>query len=86
MVTRRALRKFRGSAAWRDLKGAALYLKGRRCAFCGQTDGPFHVDHIVPVRVAWAARLSMSNLQVLCAPCHGGAKKRAENANWRPSR
>ncbi|MCO5071113.1 MAG: HNH endonuclease [Rhizobiaceae bacterium] len=83
MVAARALRRFYGSAAWRDLKGAALYLKGRRCAMCGRTDRPFHVDHIVPVRVAWAARLSMTNLQVLCVPCHGGKKRRIENAKWR---
>jgi 5-methylcytosine-specific restriction endonuclease McrA len=85
--TRRDVRGFLGSAEWRDQKGAALYLKGRRCERPGcdtPTKGPFHVDHIVPVRVSWAARLSMWNLQVLCARCHTSHKRREENRRrWR---
>lgn len=81
-VTRRHLRQFYGSAAWRDLKGAALWFKGRRCANCGTIKGLFHVDHVTPVRVSWAARLSMYNLQILCRKCHGSHKKRQENLKW----
>ncbi len=82
-VTRRDLRRFYGSAEWRNQKGAALYLNGRRCARCGTTAAPFHVDHITHVRVSWAARLSIWNLQVLCETCHSSHKKREENVKWR---
>lgn len=82
-ITRREVRRFYGSAEWRDQKGAALYVKGRRCARCDTREGPFHVDHITPVRVSWAARLSMWNLQVLCEGCHSSSKKKEENAKWR---
>lgn len=82
-VTRRDLRRFYGSAAWRDLKGAALYVKGRRCARCGRARGPLHVDHIVPVRISWAARLAMWNCQVLCQRCHDVHKRNEERVKWR---
>lgn len=83
LVRRRDLRAFYSSGAWRDLKGAALFVKGRRCAKCGKKRGPFHVDHIVPVRIAWAARLEMWNLQILCPRCHARDKRQEERSRWR---
>lgn len=76
------IRRFYRSAAWRDQKGAALYRYGRICNRCGKIKGRFEVDHRTPVRISWANRLDMFNLQVLCVKCHGD-KKREENAKWR---
>lgn len=41
---------------------------GRSCAYCGATDGPFHLDHIMP----WAmgGGHSAENLTVACAECN----------------
>lgn len=38
------------------------------CAECGNSDGPFHIDHIRPVSKGGDS--SLSNLQVLCASCN----------------
>lgn len=83
LPTRRDLRRMYASGLWRDVRGAALYMKGRLCARCGTTRGPFHVDHIVPARISWAARFSIWNLQVLCRRCHLKHKKRKEVLQWR---
>lgn len=39
-----------------------------RCTYCGSIDGPFHIDHIMPV--AKGGTDAISNLTVACAPCN----------------
>lgn len=41
---------------------------GDRCAYCGNTDGPFHLNHIIP----WArgGDHSLENLTISCASCN----------------
>lgn len=41
---------------------------GQVCAYCGNEDGPFHLDHIFP----WSrgGRHSSDNLTVACAACN----------------
>lgn len=41
---------------------------GEVCRYCGQTEGPFHIDHIVPVSRGGSNR--DDNLCVACAPCN----------------
>lgn len=41
---------------------------GRVCAYCGDTEGPFHIDHIVPL--SRGGEHSADNLTVACAPCN----------------
>ncbi len=51
---------------------------GERCAYCGSTDGPFHLDHVVPVSRGGHSR--PDNLVVACVPCNlsKGAKTPTE--------
>lgn len=67
---RRQRRALRSSQAWRDQRSLALSLFGRVCRYCGDTSGPFEVDHIVPLSKTLNGGLILSNLQVLCVPCH----------------
>lgn len=83
LPTRRDLREMYGSGLWREVRALVLFVKGRVCAFCGERNGPFHVDHIVPARISWAARFELWNLQVLCRRCHVKHKKREEIREWR---
>jgi 5-methylcytosine-specific restriction endonuclease McrA len=41
---------------------------GRKCAYCGGTSGPFHLDHIIP----WSrgGENTSDNLNVACARCN----------------
>ena len=75
--TRREHRSFYTSTAWREARLLALARLGRCCCRCGSRRR-IVVDHIVPVRVSWEARLDQRNLQILCADCHNGPKKREE--------
>ena len=51
---------------------------GEVCAYCGSEDGPFHIDHIVPV--ASGGQNDPDNLTVACKPCNlsKGAKSISE--------
>lgn len=54
----------------------AVYMRdGRICRFCGDTLGPFHLDHIQP----WTAygEDDPRNLRVLCEPCNLSRSTRA---------
>lgn len=68
-------RRLRGSQAWRHVRAVALEHFGRVCRHCGTTEGPFEVDHIVPLKRAMAGALLMTNLQVLCRACHKAKHK-----------
>lgn len=62
---------------------AAIFARdGHVCSYCGTEDGPFHIDHIVPVARGGGNR--PENLCVACAPCN--FRKRAhlvsEIAGW----
>jgi 5-methylcytosine-specific restriction endonuclease McrA len=47
----------------------SLLLKQRGCcAACGGDEGPWHLDHVMPLCLGGADDLE--NLQVLCAPCN----------------
>lgn len=51
-----------------DIQRAVRLRDGDACAYCGATEGPFHLDHIIP----WAhgGEHSLENLTVACAPCN----------------
>jgi HNH endonuclease len=40
----------------------------KKCMHCGSTEGPFHMDHIVPL--AKGGRDEAENLQCLCSDCN----------------
>lgn len=63
--------QFYGTAEWREARAAAVARQGRVCRICGDRDGPFDVDHIVPLTAqTWHGRALPENLQVLCRACH----------------
>jgi len=52
----------------RSAKVAALMRDGRCCVYCGDTDGPFHFDHLFPV--SRGGPDTASNIVVACAACN----------------
>lgn len=52
---------------------------GRVCRYCGDTDGPFHIDHIKPVARGGAD--GEDNLCVACQSCNF-AKAARFNSEW----
>lgn len=55
---------------WKALRLIALRRDGFRCVEC-RAPGRLEVDHIRPVREAPELAFELSNLQSLCAACHG---------------
>lgn len=53
---------------WAALRKQVLTQDGEVCCYCGDQEGPFHVDHIVPRALGGDDRLD--NLCVACAPCN----------------
>nr|WP_139110026.1 HNH endonuclease signature motif containing protein [Ensifer sp. LC163] len=49
-------------------KAAIFERDGERCRYCGTTEGPFHVDHILPV--ALGGSNDPENLTVACRDCN----------------
>lgn len=47
---------------------------GEVCAYCGTTDGPFHLDHVLPLSRGGCN--SDHNLTVACAPCNISKRNR----------
>lgn len=49
-------------------RAAILERDGAVCLYCGDTDGPFHIDHMTPLARGGSNR--DENLCVACAPCN----------------
>lgn len=60
---------------WKALRLVALRRDGFRCVEC-RAPGRLEVDHIRPVREAPELAFELSNLQSLCARCHGAKTAR----------
>ena len=78
---------FYNSPAWRRLRYVALRANRLKhgqltCVVCGTTQGPWHVDHIVPLSRDWSRRLDATNLQVACKLCNLG-KSNTDSLDWR---
>lgn len=50
------------------VRGAVYSRDGRRCAYCGDTDGPFHFDHIFPLSRGGSD--DPNNITVACSTCN----------------
>lgn len=52
----------------KNIRDMAFERDGEKCVYCSSTDGPFHLDHIIP----WSrgGDHSLANLCVSCAPCN----------------
>jgi 5-methylcytosine-specific restriction endonuclease McrA len=57
-----------GELAGYEVREYLLEKFGRRCAYCGATDVPLQVEHIVPKARGGSNRVS--NLTIACAPCN----------------
>lgn len=78
---------FLASYEWRRVRMMALKTYGPRCMCCGATpaDGAvMNVDHIKPRLKFPKLALTLSNLQILCAPCNHG-KGNWDETDWRPT-
>ncbi len=66
----------------RWIKEIVLKRDGQRCKYCGGHDGPFHLDHVMPV--SKGGKNEPDNLTVACQRCNisKGAKLLNE---WRPA-
>jgi len=53
---------------WRVIRERVLIRDSYCCQRCGQSEGPMHVDHIVPKRLNGSDL--MENLQTLCQMCN----------------
>ena len=65
------------SKQWRTTRDKVLKRDGFKCQECGvlclgrKRNKPSpHIDHIEPIKKRPDLRLHMSNLRVLCHPCH----------------
>ena len=63
-----------GELAGYEVREYLLEKWGRRCAYCGATDIPLQVEHIVPKVRGGSNRVS--NLTIACKPCNDAKGKR----------
>jgi len=66
-------RKFYQSSEWRAVRVTVLTRDNYLCVECLRRGVPIVarvVDHIIPLVDDWSLRLTLSNLQSLCQPCH----------------
>jgi len=70
-----------GQEEWNDLRRRIFRRDGNRCRYCFTTCGPFHIDHIEPLRRGGDNHTG--NLCVACTDCNlsKGAK---EYPKWMP--
>lgn len=59
---------------WLELRGLAFARDGECCAYCGTTEGPFEVDHIIPR--AKGGENTVENVTVACRRCNRSKKDR----------
>lgn len=72
--------KFYNSIEWKRLKQQALIRDKGLCQECLSNQKitiATEVDHIVPIKIRWDLRLTLSNLRSLCHKCH--MRKTAED-------
>ena len=60
--------KWRGPALSPKVRAAVFSRDGAACVYCGDAEGPFHIDHIKPV--AKGGTDALNNLCVACAKCN----------------
>lgn len=62
------------------LRSAVFSRDGKICAYCGETEGPFEIDHIHPV--SRGGTDDLANLAVACFSCNRG-KSNLTLKEWR---
>lgn len=59
---------------WLQLRNMAFERDGECCAYCGTSEGPFEVDHIIPR--AKGGENTIENVTVACRSCNRSKKDR----------
>lgn len=59
---------------WRDLRNEVFARDGRKCVYCGSTEAPLHIDHVVPLIQGGGNEIA--NLVVACRACNCGKSGR----------
>lgn len=72
---------FYSSKPWRALVSDVLRERGRTCEHCGTREGRVYLDHIIELKDG-GAPLARSNVQVLCASCHGLKTHAVRRQRW----
>lgn len=67
-------------ANWKAVRARIFERDGEVCAYCATTVGPFHIDHVAPLRKGGTNE--DDNLCVACVPCNLSKKDRAVE-EWR---
>jgi len=67
-------RRSLSGSEWETLCGQVYHRDGYQCAYCGDTAGPFGIDHIRPL--SQGGDNSLGNLAVACGACNGGKSGR----------
>lgn len=71
-AARRRARQDVSEAEWYSLRAEAFERDGYACTYCGDTDGPHEVDHVVPLSRGGAS--TIENLTVACRSCNASKK------------
>lgn len=51
-----------------NVRASVMRRDGQRCVYCGDTEGPFHYDHLWPV--SRGGSNEPNNIVMACAPCN----------------
>ncbi len=75
----KVVESFYSSAEWKATAGGIRKRDGYKCVKCGERQGRLYVDHIVE-RKDGGPDFEETNLQTVCASCHGikGAAERVK--------
>lgn len=63
---KRRRRRDMPESAWLRLRRVVFARDGKVCRYCASTDGPFHIDHVIPL-----SRGGTHDLGNLAVACHG---------------
>lgn len=69
---------------WYALRGHVLDRDGEVCRYCGDTDGPHHIDHVVPISRGGTSH--PDNLAVACQRCNSSKQDKLLEEWGGPSR
>lgn len=62
------------AATWSIRRASILERDGPVCAYCATEDGPFEIDHVIPI--SRGGSHEPDNLTVACRPCNRSKKDR----------